>query len=168
MTKAPDVKTPISRAPTKAQVATAEDWLINIDAATAMRVESGWNAAINADGDFAADFYQNLFTAAPVVIDLFAGDMTEQRGRLTHTLAETVALIHNPEHLLLLLRASGVRHHHYQVKQAYFGVMRNILIDTIAARAGIFFTPEHRQAWEGFFDNMAIIMQGSMASAAKS
>ena len=160
-------KAPTSRAPTKAQVTAAEDWLINIDADTVALIESGWNAAIDADGDFAADFYQNLFAAAPVVIELFSGDMTEQKGRLTHTLVETVALLHNPEHLLLLLRASGVRHHHYQVKQAYFGVMRNILIDTIAVRAGDLFTAAHRQAWEGFFDNMATIMQGGMASAAK-
>jgi hemoglobin-like flavoprotein len=160
-------KAPTSRAPTKAQVTAAEDWLININADTAALIESGWHAAIDADGDFAADFYQNLFAVAPVVIELFSGDMSEQKGRLTHTLAETVALLHNPEHLLLLLRASGVRHHHYQVKQAYFGVMRNILIDTIATRAGYLFTAEHRQAWEGFFDNMATIMQSGMASAAK-
>jgi len=159
---------PVSRAPTKAQLAAAENWLMTIDNNTASLIETGWNAAINAPGDFAADFYHNLFAAAPVVIELFSGNMTEQQGRLTHTLAETVALLHNSAHLLLLLRASGVRHHHYQVKQAYFGVMRNILINTIAARAGDLFRDAHRQAWEEFFDNMATIMQSGMANAAKS
>ena len=161
-------KASASRAPTKAQVVSAEQWLKNIDAETATLIESGWRAAVNADGDFAADFYHNLFAAAPGVIGLFAGDMTEQKGRLTHTLAETVALLPNPEHLVLLLRASGVRHHHYDVKYAYFDVMRDILINTIAVRAAELFTPAHRQAWEGFFDNMAIVMQQGMANAAKS
>lgn len=161
-------KAPASRAPTKTQLAAAEQWLMSIPGDTAGLIESAWHAAANAPGDLAADFYHNLFAAAPGVIELFAGDMTEQKGRLTHTLAETVALVHNPEHLLLLLRASGVRHHHYQVKQAYFGVMRNILIDTIAIRGGELFTPAHREAWEGLFDNMATVMQHGMASAAKS
>jgi hemoglobin-like flavoprotein len=161
-------KAPTARAPTKAQLAAAEHWLMNIHSDTASLIESGWRAAVNAPGEFAADFYHNLFAAAPGVIALFAGDMTEQQGRLTHTLGETVALVHNPEHLLLLLRASGVRHHHYQVKHAYFGVMRNILIDTLAVRAGEGFSTAHREAWEGLFDNMATVMQHGMASAAKS
>lgn len=156
-----------SRAPTKAQLTAAEHWLMNIDADTASLIESAWHTAVAAPGDLAADFYHNLFAAAPGLIELFAGDMTEQQGRLTHTLGKTVALVHNPEHLLLLLRASGVRHHHYQVKHAYFGAMRNILIDTIATRAGAPFTSAHRTAWEGLFDNMAIVMQYGMASAAK-
>lgn len=160
-------KTPSSRAPNKAQLAAAELWLMNIQDDVAALIASGWDAATSAPGDLAVDFYQNLFAAAPGVIGLFAGDMTEQQGRLTHTLGETVALVHEPEHLLLLLRASGVRHHHYQVQQAYFGVMRNILIDTLAARAGASFTPAHRAAWEGLFDNMATVMQHGMASAAK-
>lgn len=161
-------KAPTSRPPTKAQLTAAEKWLMDINPDAAVLIESGWRAAIEAPGDFATDFYQNLFAAAPAVIELFSGDMTEQKGRLTHTLAETVVLIHNPKHLLLLLRASGVRHQHYQVKQAYFGAMRNILIDTIALRAGDSFTDEHRRAWEGFFDNMATVMQAGMAAAAKS
>jgi hemoglobin-like flavoprotein len=161
------MSTPSSRAPTKAQLAAAEQWLINLQDDTAALIRSGWSAAIAASGDLAADFYQNLFAAAPAVIDLFSGDMTEQQARLVHTLEETVALVHQPEHLLLLLRASGVRHHHYQVKQAYFGVMRNILIDTLATRASLYFTAAHRAAWEGFFDNMATVMQHGMASAAK-
>jgi hemoglobin-like flavoprotein len=130
-----------SRAPTKAQVQAAELWLL--------------------------DFYRALFTVAPGVIGLFAGDMTEQQGRLTHTLAETVELVDQPETLLLLLRASGVRHHHYEVKHAYFSVMRTTLIDTIASRAGAMFDAAHRQAWESMFDNMAVIMQDGMAAAAK-
>ncbi|MFZ6638395.1 globin domain-containing protein [Undibacterium sp. TC4M20W] len=171
MTKAPAEKPAkpalSSRAPNKAQLAAAEQWLMTIQDDVAGLITSGWAAAIVAPGDLAVDFYRHLFAAAPAVIELFAGDMTEQQGRLTHTLEETVALVHQPEHLLLLLRASGVRHHHYQVQQAYFGVMRNILIDTLATRGGAGFTAAHRAAWEGFFDNMATIMQHGMASAAK-
>jgi len=171
MTKAPTEKpaksTASTRAPTKAQLTAAEQWLMNIQEDIAGLITSGWAAAIAAPGELAVDFYRNLFAAAPAVIELFAGDMTEQQGRLTHTLEETVALVHQPEHLLLLLRASGVRHHHYQVQQAYFAVMRNILIDTLAVRGGAGFTAAHRAAWEGLFDNMATVMQYSMASAAK-
>lgn len=160
-------KKPSSRQPNNAQLNAAEAWLMGIPGETAELIESGWNAAINAPGDFAADFYTNLFKTSPVVVGLFPGDMTEQQGRLTHTLGEAVALVHTPEHLMLLLRASGVRHHHYDVKPAYFSAMRNVLIDTIAARAGKIFTAGHRQAWENFFDNMSVIMQHGMSSAAR-
>lgn len=156
-----------SRAPSKAQVKAAETWLMEIGVERAEMVRSGWQAAVDAPGDFAADFYSDLFAVAPGVIGLFSGDMAEQQGRLTHTLAETVALVHQPAMLLLLLRASGVRHHHYEVKHAYFGVMRDILIGTIANRAGAAFSPAHRLAWEAMFDNMAIVMQDGMASAAR-
>jgi len=156
-----------SRAPSKAQVQAAELWLLEISDDQAGMVKAGWQAAVDAPGDFAADFYRDLFAAAPAVVGLFSGDMTEQRGRLTHTLAETVQLIDQPATLLLLLRASGVRHHHYEVKQAYFSVMRDILIDAMARRAGAVFDSAHRQAWEAMFDNMTTIMQDGMASAAR-
>jgi hemoglobin-like flavoprotein len=156
-----------SRAPSKAQVKAAELWLLDIGAEQAGRIKAGWQAAIDAPGDFGNDFYRALFTVAPGVIGLFSGDMTEQQGRLTHTLAETVELVDQPATLLLLLRASGVRHHHYQVKHAYFSVMRDTLINTMASRAGAMFDAAHRQAWEAMFDNMAAIMQDGMASAAK-
>ena len=156
-----------SRAPSKAQVQAAELWLLDIGQERAAMVKAGWQAAVDAPGDFAADFYRELFIVAPGVIGLFSGDMTEQQGRLTHTLAETVDLVDQPTSLLLLLRASGVRHHHYEVKQAYFGVMRDVLIGTMAKRAGAMFDAAHREAWEAMFDNMATIMQDGMASAAK-
>jgi hemoglobin-like flavoprotein len=156
-----------ARAPNKAQLQLAEQWLMAIDADTAALITTGWNSAVQAPGDFAADFYKNLFAVAPAVIGLFSGDMTEQQGRLTHTLGETVELVGQPATLLLLLRASGVRHHHYEVKHAYFGAMRNVLIDTLAMRAGPMFGAAHRSAWEGLFDNMAVVMQHGMASAAK-
>jgi hemoglobin-like flavoprotein len=156
-----------SRAPSKAQVKAAELWLLDIGEEQAGMVKAGWQAAVDAPGDFGSDFYRALFTVAPGVIGLFSGDMTEQQGRLTHTLAETVELVDQPATLLLLLRASGVRHHHYEVKHAYFSVMRDTLINTIATRAGALFDAPHRQAWEAMFDNMAVIMQDGMASAAK-
>jgi hemoglobin-like flavoprotein len=156
-----------SRAPSKAQVQAAELWLLEIGEEQAAMVKAGWQAAVDAPGDFGGDFYSALFTVAPGVIGLFSGDMTEQQGRLTHTLAETVELVDQPATLLLLLRASGVRHHHYEVKHAYFSVMRDTLINTMARRAGAMFDAAHRQAWEAMFDNMATIMQDGMASAAK-
>ena len=165
MTKSSSPST--SRAPSKAQVQAAELWLLEMPEEQARMVKNGWQAAVDAPGDFGSDFYRDLFTVAPGVIGLFSGDMTEQQGRLTHTLAETVELVDQPTTLLLLLRASGVRHHHYEVKHAYFSVMRDTLLNTMARRAGAVFDTAHRQAWEAMFDNMAAIMQDGMARAAK-
>ncbi len=157
-----------SRPPSKAQLVSAEAWLLAMGGDFAELIEFAWDHAATAPGDFAVDFYKNLFQAAPEVISLFSGDMTEQQGRLTHTLSETVALVRDPEHLLLLLKASGVRHHHYQVKQHYFDLMGHVLIETIAMRVGVAFTAEHRDAWELLFSNLSTVMREAMHRASKS
>lgn len=124
-----------------------------------------WDAALAADGDFAADFYDRVFAADPAAIALFPGDMMEQRKLLTRTMSSAISLIGEPEDLLLLLRASGARHAHYGVRPSQFAVIGTALIATVADRADAAFTPEVANAWKAFYAAIATIMRDSMQQA---
>jgi len=154
-----------SAKPSTAAVRKAEQNLLNMDAASRDQIRQSWQQAMSAPGDFAVDFYSALFAAAPAVASLFPGDMTEQRWRLTQTLRDAIELVDTPQELVLLLRATGVRHLHYRVEHAHFALVGQALLATVIARAPAIDTAG-RKAWSQFYAAMSTIMRGGMASAA--
>ena len=96
---------------------------------------------------------------------MFPGDLTQQRKRLTNTLSESLSLLNRPQELLLLLKASGVRHVHYGADYAHFPLLGRALDQTFRQRLGARFTPDHGQAWHLFYDSMADVLCGAMAAA---
>ncbi len=148
----------------KAEIQAAEDTLRDLAPVQGQAIQASWAMALAVDGRFAADFYAQLFASAPQVVALFPGDMSDQQERLTHTLGECVALVDDPEALLLLLKASGARHQYYGTEHAHFAVMRQALLATLAARLGEAFEPPMQQAWGAFFDAMAVIMRAAMVN----
>lgn len=151
--------------PSTAAVRKAEQTLLQLDAESRAHIRRSWQQALSAPGDFAADFYAALFAAAPAVASLFPGDMTEQRSRLTQTLREAIELVDSPAELLLLLRATGVRHLHYRVEHAHFALVGQALLATVMARAPDI-NVAGRKAWSQFYAAMSTIMRGGMAQAA--
>lgn len=150
--------------PGKAALQAAEASLRALAPAKAAAIKQSWAMAMAVEGGFAADFYAQLFTLAPQVVSLFPGDMTDQQERLTHSLGDCVALVDDPDALLLLLRASGARHQYYGTEHGHFAVMRQALLATLAARLDGEFDAEMEQAWGELFDAMAIVMRGAMAN----
>lgn len=148
-----------------AAVAAAEHTLLALAPETRQHIRAAWENSLQAPGDFAADLYANLFALAPDAASLFPGDLTAQRQRLTRTLSESLALLEKPEELLLLLKASGVRHVHYQSTYAHFPLLGAALDTTLQQRLGERFTSEQRRAWQVFYAAMATIMSGAMAAA---
>lgn len=154
-----------SAKPSTAAVRKAEQNLLQLDAQSRQRIRDSWQQALAAPGDFAADFYAALFRAAPGVASLFPGDLTEQRSRLTQTLRDAIELVDSPQELLLLLRATGVRHLHYRVEHAHFALVGQALLATVIARAPDI-DAASRKAWSQFYAAMSTIMRGGMAQAA--
>jgi len=151
--------------PSVAAVRKAEQNLLQLDAESRQRIRESWQQALSAPGEFAADFYAALFAAAPAVAGLFPGDMTEQRSRLTQTLRDAIELVDSPQELVLLLRATGVRHLHYRVEHAHFALVGQALLATISARAPSI-DAAGRKVWSQFYAAMSTIMRGGMATAA--
>ncbi len=145
----------------------AEQWLFDMEPGIAARLLRTWQAAIGDDNGFGTAFYQKLFQSHPEVLGLFPGDMALQQSRLTRTLGEAVELVRTPEKLILLLKAAGVRHHHYHVQQIHFALMQEALIETLTARLGAAFQPQDAVDWRQFFHCMALIMRDGMANATR-
>jgi hemoglobin-like flavoprotein len=148
-----------------AQAETAEQTLLALTPPVMQLIRTAWENSLAAPGDFAADLYANLFALAPAAAALFPGDLTEQRQRLTRTLSDALVLLERPQELLLLLKASGVRHVHYQSAYAHFPILGSALDNTLQQRLGERLLPEQREAWQVLYATMAAIMCGAMASA---
>jgi hemoglobin-like flavoprotein len=148
-----------------AAAAAAEQTLLALMPKSMQHIRDAWQASLEAQGDFAADLYTNLFAIAPAAAELFPGDLTAQRQRLTRTLSQALELLEQPAELLLLLKASGVRHLHYQTIYAHFPLLGSALDNTLQQRLGERFIPAQREAWQVLFATMAAVMCGAMATA---
>jgi len=153
------------QAPSKRAQEAAEDWLSNMDQAMATRLLDIWRSTLIAEKGFSRRFYQRLFRRYPAVADLFPGDMEQQAARLTATLSEAIELAPHPDRLINLLKAAGVRHHHYRVQQVHFDLMAPLIIETFKEVLGDQFSPQLESDWEQFFHNMATVMRAAMFKA---
>lgn len=154
-----------SRAPGSQRALAAEQRLHDMSVQDATRLQALWQSAISAKGDFGSEFYARLFAANPKVADLFPGDMEAQRRRLVETLGDAFRLAEYPEHLVLLLRAAGVRHGHYGVKHGHFRQMETALIDTLGQRLGDNWSDADETLFRAWFRSASLVMRQAMAEA---
>lgn len=147
-----------------ARARAAERRLVGLAPESVDLICAAWELSLRARGDFATQLYAKLFELSPAAAQLFPGDLTHQRQRLTRTLSESVALLKRPQELVLLLKASGVRHLHYRVRYSHFPLLGQALHATFRHRLGKRYTPAHREAWDLMFDAMTDIMCGAMAA----
>ena len=158
---------PATRAPAHAAALRAEQSLFELPANEVNRLQAEWRLAREADGDFGVDFYENLFRLGPAVTTLFPGDMSHQQQRMTDTLGEALRLLMDASSLVLLLRAAGVRHHHYRVRQVHFSMMEDALVCTLSRRLGPAFDVEREKSWRKLFSNMSTIMRHALAGTSR-
>jgi hemoglobin-like flavoprotein len=144
--------------------AAAESAISNLSPTTVRHVREVWAESEAADGSFAAELYTNLFAIAPGAASLFTGDLSRQQQRLSRTLADSLAFLDNPRELLLLLKASGTRHLHYQTGFEHFALLAQALDKTFRQRLGQRYTPTRRKAWKLLFSQMSAVMSGAMAA----
>lgn len=144
--------------------AAAEAALALLSPATIRHIRDTWDASHAAPGNFAADLYANLFAIAPGAASLFSGSLERQQQRLTRTLAESLALLEKPEELVLLLKASGVRHVQYGTGVEHFPLLGSALDTTFRQRLGKGFSAQRRKAWKTLFAHLSAIMCGAMCA----
>jgi len=156
-----------SRTPPNHLALGAEQWLFDLPRDSRERLLQIWRASLAAEGDFGADFYAALFSADPRIARLFPGDMGAQQRRLIETLGEAVRLAGEPEQLVLLLRAAGVRHHHYRVRQRHFAVMEGALAQALKQRLGASLSDSDLALFREWFGQVALVMRHAMAGAGR-
>lgn len=119
-------------------------------------------ARVGADADgFASDFYDALFSIAPLVRAMFRGEMPEQRGKLVKMLALLVAQLHAPDALAAPLEALGRRHRGYGVLALDYDCVGEALMRALALRLGEDFDPAARAAWGKVYVFAAATMQAA-------
>ncbi len=98
--------------------------------------------------EFAASFYENLFSAHPEFQPLFANIAIEkQQKKLINALVLVVENLRSPEALEPVLNALGGRHIGYGVIPKYYGPVGDALLMAFEQHLQEDWTPEVKQAW---------------------
>lgn len=95
----------------------------------------------------AAIFYARLFELDPSLRALFHGNMAEQGRKLMQVLGFAVGGLTKLDDLVPAVRALGLRHAGYRVREAHYETVGEALLWTLARGLGASFTVEHQAAW---------------------
>ena len=109
--------------------------------------------------EFAASFYENLFTGHPELKPLFAKtDIAKQQKKLLSALVLVVENLRNPEALGQVLNALGARHIGYGVIPKYYGPVGEALLMSFEQYLQQDWTPEVKQAWVDAYRAITALM----------
>jgi hemoglobin-like flavoprotein len=110
-------------------------------------------------------FYRRLFEIDPGLRPLFTNDIEEQSRKLLDMLAVLIAMLERPVGLELELKAMGLRHVEYGVKEEHYATVGGALLDMLAEVLGAKFTPEVREAWTLLYGAVESLMKEGAAQA---
>jgi hemoglobin-like flavoprotein len=108
-------------------------------------------------------FYRRLFEIDPGLRPLFKNDIEEQSRKLLEMLAVLIAMLERPLGLELELKAMGLRHVGYGVKEEHYATVGGALLDMLAEVLGAKFTPEVREAWTLLYGAVESLMKEGAA-----
>ncbi|WP_375325454.1 adenylate/guanylate cyclase domain-containing protein [Flagellimonas sp. GZD32] len=117
-----------------------------------LELQSSMNIMLADEGKFAEIFYEKVFNYAPYVRDLFKNNMADQGRLLTHMLGGIVYSLSRPDHLKRGLAKLGQNHTHYGVKEEYYPVVKQSMIETIDEVLGENKTSQTLEAWGAALD----------------
>ena len=110
-------------------------------------------------------FYRRLFEIDPDLQRLFKGDIEEQSKKLLEMLGVLIAMLERPLGLELELKAMGLRHAGYGVKDEHYAMVGRALLDMLAETLDRGFTPEVREAWTALYGAVETVMKLGAAEA---
>ena len=110
-------------------------------------------------------FYRRLFEIDPNLQRLFKGDIEEQSKKLLEMLGVLIAMLERPLGLELELKAMGLRHAGYGVKDEHYAMVGRALLDMLAETLDRGFTPEVREAWTALYGAVETVMKLGAAEA---
>ncbi len=113
--------------------------------------------------EFAASFYDNLFTAYPEAKPLFANtDMKKQQQMLVAALVLVVDNLRDPHKLQETLKGLGARHVKYGTLPEHYPLVGNALLTTFEQYLKADWTAEVKQAWvEAYGAITALMLEGA-------
>jgi len=104
-------------------------------------------------------FYHRLFTLDPSLKALFRGDMDAQGRKVMSMISFAVKGLNRVEALLPGLRALGLRHAAYGVRDEHYATVGEALLWTLREGLGEAFSAEVEQAWSSAYAVLAATMK---------
>jgi hemoglobin-like flavoprotein len=119
--------------------------------------------------EFAASFYNHLFTDYPAAKPLFEHvNMSEQQGKLLKSLVLVVENLRKPDTLSQALKGLGSRHVSYGTLSEHYPLVGSTLLKTFEEYLGSDWTPEVKQAWSDAYGAITeIMLEGAKETEAK-
>ena len=118
-------------------------------------------------GALAQKFYDHLFEIAPEARDLFPQNMSEQREKLSDTLAMLVKHLNSPKHVEVAIQGMARRHRGYGARPEHFAPVGEALIYALDAYTDGGMSPEQKDGWIAAYtlitDSMAPYLTDSAA-----
>jgi len=96
-------------------------------------IKASYAGVASTPRQLAARFYQELFTAAPVLRRLFPGDLTTLQGHFESALALVIRNLDEVEGLRPALRDLGAQHVHWGARPEDYATARDALVTAIGA-----------------------------------
>jgi len=124
-------------------------------------VQQSWKKVLPIREKAAEIFYANLFTRDPALRPLFKGDMVEQGKKLMTMIGTAVAGLSRPDELIPAVKALGVRHGGYGVRDEHYDTVAGALLDTLQAGLGDAFTADVKGAWVAVYTVLADTMKAA-------
>lgn len=124
-----------------------------------LELQSTLDIILKNEEQFAATFYNRLFSTLPQARRLFRKGMREQGRLLMHMLGSIVYSLSRPQFLKMGLRSLGRSHAGYGVKAEYYPVMVDVLLECITEELGKDVTDSTLQAWEDALNYVTEVMQ---------
>jgi hemoglobin-like flavoprotein len=122
---------------------------------TAIRIDFA-TVAPQAD-DFAARFYERLFTIDPSLRPLFPADLSSQRKKLVQALALVVSGLDRLETMIGTIAELGRRHGGYGVEPHHYASVGEAILATLEERIEGF-GDRNRAAWGRAYATLADVM----------
>ena len=128
-------------------------------------VQSSWEKCVPIADKAAELFYGKLFELDPNLKPLFKGDMQEQGKKLMTMITVAVNGLNDLEKIVSAVKALGVRHVGYGVKDSHYDTVGSALIWTLGKGLGEEFTDPLKAAWIKVYTLLATTMKEAAAES---
>jgi hemoglobin-like flavoprotein len=129
-----------------------------METTAAARIQASFRVLAPRAAELVDSFYTRLFEAAPQARALFPAELDAQKRHLLAALALVVREAEHLERLAPALREMGARHVGYGARPEHYPLVRDTLLATLGAFAGVGWNAQLAADWRGALDQVAALM----------
>ena len=124
-----------------------------------LELQSSFDLLLQNEEGFVMKFYEELFNRLPEAKPLFKKSLRNQGRLLMHMMSSIVHSLGRPVHLKMGLRSLGRNHIKYGVKEEYYPVLVEVMLDAIEKELAGQLTEHTMDAWKTALELVTSVMQ---------